>query len=445
MHFKTILSGAFLLAAATLASATDFIYIVGSNGDRSATQAGILNVLQASGNWSFRGDKGSAQHVGSTDTTVANATNSNYGAWKGTFGNNPVVIRVSFIGAAGAVGALATPQTARFVVSDGTYAAGTITDPYSTGAVLNTDYTNHLADFGFSTNYQKTTPFSGGSYDVLSFTRVGVSPIVFVASPGFPGTGLTSQAAQALYSIGSIPVSLITGSSADQTKYVYALGRNTDAGQRFAVYGEIGAGTGATVQVWQPATPTGQLTDATTSFKYGGTIASHALWPIETVSGVNSGSRGNGGFKTGGDLSPFLTVPAFTGNPAKGRDTGSATPNYEPHGGATAGYYIGYITVGDYNTRVAPFASAVLLSWNGVPYTAGAVRQGRYTAWVYNNLLRPSTGIASAPADSFATSLEAEILNTTATANGGLRINDPANPFDVERILDGGPVTPLFE
>lgn len=443
---KTLAIAAVAAATTHLATAATNIYIVGSNGDRSATQQALSNIFGsgtgAFGNWTFQGDKGSASKSGATVTGLANVTNSNYGAFNGYYSGTNVVVRVSFIGAAGAVGSLAVPQQVRYVVSTGT-GSGAVKSPYDATAVLNTDYTNNFSDFGFSTNFQETTPFSGGSYDTLTAETVGVSPMVFVASPGFPATNITSALAQFLYTAGALPVSLFSGTSTDQNKIVFAIGRNTDAGQRYETYGEVGLGTASTVKVWQP-TITGQLTDAN-NIKYGGTATSQKLWPIETISGINSGARGNGGYDTGGNLAPILTVANVASNVYTGKDTGAANPNFVPYPSATAGYYIGYLTVGDYNTRInqAGFSTSVQLQFNGVSYSDEAVRQGKYTFWVYNRILKPSAGLTGI-VNAFHDTLRDQILNVDATANGGLRVNDPAHPFAVERYTDGGLVSPLF-
>jgi hypothetical protein len=440
--FTKLAAVALSVLATGIADAQTTIRIVGSNGDRSATQQALSNLLGRGGDWKFQGDKGAANSTGGTVTNIAAATNSNYGAWNGTYSGTNVIVKVSFLGAAGAVGALAVPQQARFVHTSGT-GPGAVTSPYAGTAVNGVDYDLGNADFGFSTNFQDTTPFSASyGYQQLTAERVGASPIVFVASPGFPGDNISTQLAQNLYLAGSLKASLFTGNSAHANSIVFALGRNTDAGQRFATYGEIGLGTAATVKVWQP-TVSGQLTDAN-NIKYSGTATSQKLWPIETISGVSSGSRGNGGYDTGGNLAPYLTVVTGS-NVYTGKDTGSGNPNVQPYPNATAGYYIGYVTIADYNTRIAAFGlnpAPVLLKYNGVDYSAENVRQGKYTLWVYNNILKPEAGLTGI-VDTFHDDLRDQILNVDATANGGLRINDPANPFKVERFVDGGLVTPL--
>lgn len=449
---NTLAISAATLASVTLASAaTVNIYIVGSNGDRNATQKGIENRLASAGDWYFWGDKGAAKRVSGTVTSESNALNSGYGVWKGTYNGDTVIIKTSFIGAAGAIYAVsngADGADVRFVAQNDpqtnfpTPTSTALKSPYASDAVVTTDYILSRPNFGLSTNFQDTTSFTGDGFDTLDAVKVGVSPIVFVASPGFPGDTITTQQAQSLYQAGSLRVSLFTGNYAtDNNKIVYALGRNSDAGQRFATYGEIGLGTQATVKVWQP-TIAGQSN--VNNIKYGGTVTSHRLWPVETVSSVDSLFRGNGGYDSGSNLAPGVTTTfdlATSPNPIKGRDTGSGTPTFEPYPSATAAYYIGYITAGDYNTRVLTQApTAVLLKYNGVAYTEDNVRNGKYTLWVYNRVISRSdlVGLENATTSLFKDDLTTEIHDVTGAESGGILLGT----LNVKRNSDGGLVTP---
>jgi hypothetical protein len=307
------------------------------------------------------------------------------------------------------------------------------------------DYEIGKADFGFSTNFQATSPFiglfNGVLYNQVVEETVGVSPLVFIASPGFPAAGanLTTQLAQLLYSSGSVPLSLFTGNPADENKIVYAIGRNTDAGQRFGAYTEFGLGVNSTVQVWQP-TITGSTTDPS-GVVYGGTATSHTLWPIETISGINSGSVGNGGYNAGATLAPILTT-TLGPNAYKLFDSELGDFVYPD---ATAGYYIGYLTPGDANSRVlggvVPVANrGVLLKWNGVDYTADNVKNGKYTAWLYNRILKPQTGLSGVKLQ-FANALRDQIRTVDAVVGGGIILD---STFRVQRFTDGGRVIPRF-
>ena len=426
-----------LLLSATAAGAQTVIRIVASNGDRTATQTAISKLLTPG--WSFNGVNGYTTSAG----TLATATGANFGAWNGTYAGNPVIIKVSYSGALAGIAAVAGNLDQRFVPSNGT----------NDGAVVNPLTTNTFeigkADFGFSTNFQSTSPFNGVfqsvTYSPLVEEIVGVSPLGFYASPGFPATAanITTQQAQLLYTTGSVTLAQFTGDfAADANKIVYALGRNTDAGQRFGAYTEIGLGTTTTVRVWFPSV-TGRTT--TSGITYGGTVNSHELWPVNQQPGTFPVPLGSGGYSSGALLAENLTVtlgPDAYKNKYFDDELGAFTFQYPD---ATAGYYIGYVTPGDAQNRilgangVVPLANrGVALSYNGVPLTDDNVRSGKYTAWLYNRILKPQSGLTGTKL-TFANALRDQIKTVDAPAGGGL-FNDAS--FKVFRSTDGGLVTP---
>ncbi|BCU79484.1 hypothetical protein [Luteolibacter sp. LG18] len=438
--FKSAALAALVLALGGTASGQTVIRIVASNGDRVATQTAISHIL-ASG-WTFQGINGNTSSSGSLST----ATGANFGAWNGTYNGNAVIIKVSYSGALAGVAAVAGNTDQRFVVSNGT-GTGSVPNPL-TATNLNVDYEIGKADFGFSTNFQSTSPFNGVfenvTYNPVVEEIVGVSPLGFYASPGFPtaGANITTQLAQLLYTSGSVSLAQFTGDfSADQNKIVYAIGRNTDAGQRFGAYTEIGLGTTTGVSVWQPS-----VTGTTTAsgITYGGTVNSHALWPAETVSGIFS-ALGNGGFSSGALVAQNLTV-TLGSDAYKGKyfDEDTQT-NQFLYPNATAGYYIGYVTPGDATDRilggngVVPVGNrGVALKYNGVDLTSSNVQNGRYTAWLYNRILKPQSGLTGLKL-TFANALRDQIKNVDAPSGGGL-FND--STFKVQRFTDGGLVVP---
>lgn len=247
-------------------------------------------------------------------------------------------------------------------------------------------------------------------------------------------------------------LSLFTGRPADATKKVYAIGRNTDAGQRFGAYTEIGLGTATTVKVWRP-TVVGATT--TSNITFGGTVSTHIPWPAETVSGIFS-PEGSGGFNSGANLAPTLTTTI----------TGAAINADGVLPAATEAYYIGYVTPGDALTRVlgvgtTPLADplnaayrGVALSYNGVPLhnavngpgatvNSDNVRNGKYTAWLYNRIVKSPTFESLPDTDvkkGFSNALRDQIFDVDAVVGGGIKID---SNFKVERTEDGGAVTPL--
>ncbi len=446
MKLTSLFATAVVFAAAHAAQAQTVIRIVASNGDRTATQTAISNILAPG--WTFQGINGNA-----TSASLAVATGANFGAWNGTYSGQPVVIKVSYAGALAGIAAVAGNTDQRFVVTNGT-GTGAVPNPL-TGTTLGTDYEIGKADFGFSTNFQSTSPFNGVyqgvTYNTVIEEIVGVSPLGFYASPGFPGSpsssnpsfapNITTQLAQLLYTSGSVPLSLFTGNhTTDNEKWVYAIGRNTDAGQRFGAYSEIGLGTSTAVRVHQPSYSTAQTTNS--GITYGGVVGSHILWPEETVSDIFS-PEGSGGYNSGANLAQHLTgtlgPDAYRGKYTEDGDT------FFLHPDATAGYYVGYLTPGDANNRVlgangvVPAANrGVALTFNGVALTDENVRSGKYTAWLYNRILKPQSGLTGLKL-TFANALRDRVRNFDAPSGGGL-FDDAA--FKVQRSTDGGLVTP---
>jgi hypothetical protein len=441
MKIKSLVtSTAFAVLLSSNSFAQTVIRIVASNGDRTATQTAISNLL--SSGWTFQGINGSA-----TSANLSVATGANFGAWSGTYSGNPVIIKVSYSGALAGIAAVAGNTDQRFVVSNGT-GSGSVPNPL-TGTTLGVDYEIGKADFGFSTNFQATSPFNG-VYEGVTYSQVveenvGVSPLGFYASPGFPtaGANITTQLAQLLYTNGSVPLALFTGDfTNDSNKIVYAIGRNTDAGQRFGAYTEVGLGTTTAVRVWQPTFSTAQTT--TSGITYGGVVGSHQLWPAETVSGIFS-PLGSGGYNSGANLAPALTT-TLGPDAYKGKYFDEDTETFQfVYPNATAGYYIGYLTPGDANSRVLGSTGVVpvqnrgaALSFNGVALTNDNVRNGRYTAWLYNRILKPQSGLTGLKL-TFANALRDRVKNFDAPSGGGL-IDDAT--FKVRRTTDGGLVVP---
>lgn len=438
--FKTAALGALAFAAASTTQAQTVIRLVASNGDRTATQTAISKLLAPG--WTYRGVNGNTSSSGSLGV----ATGANFGTWAGTYNGNAVIIKTNYAGALAGISAVAGNTDQRFDTSNGA-GTGTVPNPLD-GEELGVDYELGKADFGFSTNFQSTSPFNGVfegvTYNEVVEEIVGVSPLGFYASPGFPtnGANITTQLAQLLYTTGAVSLAQFTGDfTADSKKYVFAIGRNTDAGQRFGAYAEIGLGTTSTVRVWQP-TITGQTTNG--NVVSGGIAESQELWPAETISGISS-PLGSGGYNGGATLAPTLTT-VLGPNAYKGRYFDSDTEIFEfLYPNAEAGYYIGYLTPGDGNPRVlgttglVPAGSrGVPLKFNGVELNDENVRNGRYTAWLYNRILKPQSGLTGLK-ETFANALRDQIRNVDAPSGGGLFDDET---FKVKRYTDGGLVVP---
>lgn len=447
MKALKILALSALVLAALPADAQTVIRIVASNGDRTATQTAISKLLAPG--WVYRGVNGNTSSSGS----LATATGSNFGAWKGTYGTEEVVIKTSFSGALAGIAAVAGSIDQRFVATDGT-GSGSVPNPLTSNVPA--EYEVAKADFGFSTNFQSTSPFNGlfngVTYSPVTEQIVGISPLGFYASPGFPGTpsnprpgyvpNITATLARQLYETGSVRLAQFTGDWVnDRNKIVYAINRNTDAGQRFGALLEVGFGTSSQVTAWFPAVSNAITASGIT---YGGSVDSHQLWPITQQPGTFAVPLGSGGYNSGANLAAALTT-ILSADAYKGKFTNEQGQPDFLYPDAEAGYYVGYLTPGDANNRVLGQNGVVpeqfrgvALRFNGVENTTENVKNGSYTAWLYNRILKPQSGLDGLKL-TFADALKEQIATVDAPSGGGLFDDDTVK---VQRFTDGGLVVP---
>lgn len=469
---QSALLGLASVASSLVATAQTTIYFAASNGDRNATQVAISRVLS---NWSYQGLDGFATGTGGPGQAPSDTfRTSNFGTWNGTWNGQNVIIKTNFAGALAGIAAVADQsQVFRFDKTDGLDDEAIPANPLTTTNPA--FYQEASVDFGLSTNFQSTSPFNGDynnrTYNAVKQIPVGISQLGFYGSPGIPIDNITTQQAKLLYDTGAVPLSIFTGNwtNGDQLKYIYALGRNTDAGQRFAAQLEIGrSGLGFQWAYQANPAPTAGGTDnvplvespvgsgnwianpayvPANSYQIGtsvigGIVSSHRKWNggiDETFSGITA----SGGHNSGANLAVALTQKLGEGAYK------SADPN------ATAGWYVGYVTPGDANATILgngqgsarpADSKGVALKYNGIENTAANVKSGKYTLWIYNRILTPTSGVAGKVGDpsptfraDFVTALANRIKIDVATQQG-IALDDPA--LKVHRTQDGGLVIP---
>lgn len=412
---KLLFAGLLAMATVATASAQTKIYVTGSTAFRAAAVSAITSVV---------GVAPSAFDGGTSGVTGPN--NANAATWTGgSIGGNPVTIKASWSGSAGGIQTVAGSLNVRFL-PDG--AGTTAADPRNTSNPAEVAVP-HVA---LSDVYQGSTPFNrtfqAVTYNTLSDTPVGVVTFKWVASNGFPGSNITNTQAQQLFGAGFAPLALFTGNATgtgiptrngDQLKVVYATGRDFDSGTRLTAFADSGLGAQATVVQYR----------ATVS---GDTVTALTKYPVTVINGVSTGSLGNGGESSGSTLRAFLNK-ALTAGAYQTED-----------GGATGGYLLSYLGVSDANTVLpggsgAGAAPAVELSFNGVPFSVGAVEQGNYGFWGYEHVLYRST--QSGLPKTFGDNLANQILSlTTAALSPNIAISDMA----VQRGGDGTPISPGY-
>jgi hypothetical protein len=410
----------FLVAAMTATSsfAQTKIYITGSTAFRGAAVPAISATLAGTVSIAYDGNS----------SGVTSQNNANAVTWTGgNIGGTAVTIKASWSGSAAGIQTVAgAPDfNVRFLPDGATGSANS--DPRNTANPAELA----VPDVCMTDVFQGASPFNGTfnghTYASLTDNTVGVVSFVWAASKNFPlGTGsapvssysFTPQLAQALFPIGAIPLSMISGNTSDRTVGVYATGRDPDSGTRLTAMAESGVGVSTFLQQWKPTVSSGTITALT-------------LYPVQTINGVSTVVDGNSGEASGSTLRGYLT------------NTLTAAAYQTWSGSLTNGFLLTYLGVGDFNNVSA--GGAVQLLYNGVPFSQGAIEEGRYTFWGYEHLDYKSNlgnGSTGGPAVklTFATNLKNNIAgSTSATLNPNVSLSD----MQVQRFADGGTVTPI--
>jgi hypothetical protein len=369
------IAGLATVSLSSVAHAQTELRLTGSTAFRSATHTAITNILAAG----YR-----ATHTG---TSLGSASQA---IFSGTVNGEDVIIRTSWSGSVGGVQTVTQNINVNFLPASALPASGT-----TTGATTGTELA--IPDVALADNYQSATPFTS---PVLTDQIVGVVPFRWVASKGSPAalTNINPQLAQALFSNGSLALSLFTGLAADEGLKVWATGRDPDSGTRLTAFAESGIGVGAQVVQNQPTVASGAITSLIP-----------VPWPVTVVNGITF-QQGNGGYSSGGTLVTTMQATAT----------------------ASTGYYVSYLGLSDATTAIN--GGAIGLTYNGVTYSLDNVRNGLYTFWCYEHLMYKSTltGVKKTVADTLA--------NRIATVDAPIKQSE----MRVIRETDGGLVTPNF-
>jgi len=131
---------------------------------------------------------------------------------------------------------------------------------------------------------------------------------------------------------------------------------------------------------------------------------------------------------SGGTLLGASTTVSFSG----GGGSGAAAVPIINSAGVITGFTITSGGSGYTSAPTVAFKSGAALAWNGVTYSATAVREGQYTFWGYEHLNYRSGYASSSIADQLAN----QIKTADATVSG-----IALSTMNVGRPVEGGPVT----
>ena len=413
MKTKALLAASALsLALAPVTQADVTINITGSTAFRSVTMQAIVNTLgSAEGAW-----EGSGTALGS----------SNKASFKGTISGISGIVTVNtnwngsvegmtIVGAGNATSGWIDSATATFAPANN----GTFGNRYAVGAAPKT---SRVPTVACSDVYQASTSVTASLEDVIG----GVIPFKYVAGESAPATftNITDQQHEALWSIGEQALSLFTGDAAD-TRICYAVGRDAGSGTRVTRLAETRYGITRGVSQWRVTNSGGNAT----VFRFWPSIADEAVAPSGMFN--DSTLQGNGGYTSGSSIATILGSTSTSVEIRNGANTLLAS--------GQSVVPVGHLGLND--ASVAVTAGAKELTYNGVAYSQGNVRNGKYTAWGYLHVLN-QTGALSADQilarDAIVSAFGTSLFPFGATVEAGIDVNTMV----VSRSEDGCLVGP---
>ncbi|MEK7951846.1 hypothetical protein [Luteolibacter soli] len=367
------------LAAVASADTTTTIVLTGSTAFRSAAHAAIQATMT-----------GETFAYSGTDITAA--TYAIFTEVTGVSPNqNTLIVKTSWTGSAAGIRDVAQGNTVKVIPSSQTQTVGgTASVPVDGNGVLVTSE-NLVADAAMSDVFQASTIYTTPT---LVDNKVAVVPFTWVANDGAPAEldAMTPLLARALFSNGSLPLSMFTGLPADNASFVFATGRDPESGTRITAAAESGQGVFASAVHYQPGTITGDV------------IQSHQIWPAQVT--PIAYDAGNNGYTSGGNLRSALAAKSFS---------------------TLGGYYVSYLGINDSNTVVT--GGGKRLKWNGVDYSDNNVREGKYSFWGYQHMFYRSTLTGTHLTK--VNAIRDNIVSTVAAPN--VKLTD----MKVSRISDG--------
>jgi len=421
LNKSILMAGAVALAMVSVANADVTVRITGSTAARKFVNDAILNTL------------------GSCTWAIQNSATSNNDQWdnvmgiyKGTFNGTNYIVKTSFTGSEAGIQTVDQKLPVAFLPDTTVTGNAKLASPATP--------VNETPDIAMSDTFQSTSQFaksaivSGTTYTALTESTYGslaVVPFVYVASinaralitgsaTGTPN--VTTAQLRTLYANGVLGVASWTGNSADETKYIFALGRNPDSGTRLTCFAEAGLGAIATVYQYAPVTTNttgtnGLITGATN------TVLRLNGWPIETINGVSTKTLGNSGYNSGPDLGYAL---------------GSNDTSVKLNSGTAKAVYgmIGYVSTGDAG-NASP--NGTNCTYNGVAYSTGTVFEGSYPLWTYEHMYYRSTADSDNAGTTVLASSLAYYVQNTSTQNK-LKIAS----MRVSRTVEGGALTTSY-
>jgi hypothetical protein len=391
---KYIAFGALFAGLVSFAQGQVVVNITGATAFRDAAHNTIVALMQE--------NSGTCLRARADITLPGGSSASNLRIYKGTIDGVLYTIRATFSGSTQGILDVADQNAIHFLKTDTTVA----NNNDSSALVLNTNTATAAPDMAFSDVDKLLSARPNAN---LGGGPVGVVPFMFVGGDNTPAgiTNMTDQIHNTLWSLGSIPASMMSGVAADATTTLYATGRNNGSGTRASILSETRYGSFNSIV---------QFNATVTGSDGSGTVGTPTIF----ASSGNSGHTSNSGVKS----MLTRTAPANTA-------------------------YVSYLTVSDaltatgYDIETGNSANgqgAKALTYNGVRYSPENVNRGTYTLWGAQQLYVKNG--ASAELNAFFDDLETGLQNADYLGTAGL----PTSGLAVERQGgDGGSIVPIEE
>ena len=341
-----VLAGAIGLGAISMAQAASVVYMTGSTAGRKAVYTTLVDnntVFDSTPTVVFQGS-GSTSAAGTAD-------GASYINYSGNVGGVATVLKCAWSGSEGGIADIAGSGTENFLDDTAvTYTDGTKPGPFVSASVQLAAADNDKA-------------YSKNPSAAITGTKVGIIPFKWLAQKGSAAalTGVTDSALRVALG-GGTKLALFTGNSADTTR-VYVSGRDDNSGTRVNALGNTGFGIFSSVSQLQ-VNANGSMTD-----QGGGTYL------------------GNYGYSGGGDLATQLGVSLDQ----------SVNPNAKdvsPFGDGSSPYsVVAYAGISDANSAVGK--GATVLTYNGVPFSIAAIKEGQYTFWGNYYIYKKNSGLST--------------------------------------------------
>lgn len=466
MKLKSFLTGAAALGLVSAANADVTIDITGATAFRSAAHSAILAGFNAG--TGFR-----VATSGSSTTGIPGATQvifkGNYPGITGT-----TTVRTHFTGSVEGILALTKPTNPLYkidVLPDSALTGPEIS--IANGGVAPTANWSQNASvevlgpkFAFSDVAQASTPaktpkLGGGPAGVIVF-----APVINKGTPT-EVTNITTQQFRQLALSGKIPLRFMTGNDST-TGNVYLTGRSDFSGTRTAFLAETGYGVSTAVKQYVMRSTTGNDTTGTVdtiSLAPVASVVTANLADLTTAKGIQASGvftsagtkEGNGGYNSGGKIAALMGRTTNATAVVSSSNTGTTVT------AATPLFLVSWLGTGDTKTsltnggKILSYNGEILSDLSASPYTLGTtdrakVRNGKYTAWSYENLFY--SGTLTGDYSTFYTDLKSR-LTATLIGTAGLALTEmkiPVNPSDLtqgytntnacNRSTDGGIIAP---